>query len=638
MVKKPFGKAEVEVSIRDQVAKGLKGIEGKLRGFGSRVGSIGSSLAGVGAAAGGVFASLGAAVLYPTKLAAGLEQTTVAFTTMLGSAEKANTLLGELKQFAASTPLQFQDIADAARNLAAFGVEAENITTELRRVGDIASAIGAPIGEIAELYGKAKVQGRLFGEDINQLTGRGIPIIGELAKQFGVAESAVKQLVADGEVSFDNLQQAFKDMTSAGGQFAGMMEAQSKTLSGRWSTLKDNIISALIPIGQAASEVFGPLIEAATNAIKPIAEFIKQNAAVAKVLVVVSGVGVAAAAGLAGLGVVLAGIGAALPAIIAIKGAIAAISLPVVGATAAVAALVGGIGYLAYQTGILQAALGGLMPILQSVTRTIKTTFGGIMDALSAGRYMLAARILWQGIKVVFLKGADGVLSAISWLWNNAWDLTKKFVSNLIDTLVRAFKSIPGLVRGALTGSVNIGKALSDIFSGEVKLDEVLDKPIAQAERRLQGLRNVAARQRKLAEGPQEAAATVPAANNQFQQQQRRALAQQQQQRQRMVAAQRKAQADAAKAAQEAKAAMQKAQQQAKVKKPEPLDEAPKLSQEAGTRVARLESRGTSSAAAIANGFFGSGRNDDQRETAQNTRKMVGQMQKLLLRRQLGFG
>ena len=393
MTSKKLGKAQVEVSIQDRVAAGLKGVQRKLNGFGSSVGNIGKSLAGVGAAAGGVFAGLGAAVLYPTKLAAGLEQTTVAFTTMLGSAEKANTLLGELREFASSTPLSFENISEAARNLAAFGFEAGEITTELKKVGDISSAIGAPIGEIAEIYGKARVQGRLFGEDINQLTGRGIPIIGELAKQFGVAESAVKQLVADGEVNFGHLQQAFTDMTSEGGKFAGMMEAQSKTLSGRWSTLKDNIVAALIPIGQAASEVFGPLIEMATKAIRPIAEFIKQNAGIAKVLVVVAGAGIAAAAAVTGLGVALIGIASAASAAVTVWGFLSGISLPFVGALAAVTALVGGLGYLAYQAGILQAALGGLMPILKSIATTIKTTFGGIMDALSAGRYMLAAKI-----------------------------------------------------------------------------------------------------------------------------------------------------------------------------------------------------------------------------------------------------
>lgn len=166
----------------------------------------GGAFAQVGGAATGLFGGLGAALALPTQLAASLEQTSAQFETLLGSSARAKAMLVELKQFAASTPLQFQDIADAAQKLLAFGVAAGDVPNELRRIGDVASAIGAPLGEIAEIYGKAKTQGRLFMEDINQLTGRGIPIIQELAKQFGIAESGVKDLVSSGAVNFKNLQ------------------------------------------------------------------------------------------------------------------------------------------------------------------------------------------------------------------------------------------------------------------------------------------------------------------------------------------------------------------------------------------------------------------------------------------------
>lgn len=116
--------------------------------------------------------------------------------------------------------------------------------------------IGQPIGEIAEIFGKAKVQGRLFMEDINQLTGRGIPIIGELAKQFGVAESGVRGLVESGKVSFGNLETAFASLTNDGGKFSGMMQAQSGTLSGMWSTLSDNVKMTLADLGGEVIKAF----------------------------------------------------------------------------------------------------------------------------------------------------------------------------------------------------------------------------------------------------------------------------------------------------------------------------------------------------------------------------------------------
>jgi tape measure domain-containing protein len=196
-------------------------------------------------------ATVTAAGAWGLKLAANAEQNQVAFEVMLGNAQKAQQLTEELRQFAASTPFELPGITAAARSLLAFGVEAKDIQSEMKRIGDIASGVNMPLEELAELYGKAKVQGRLFAEDLNQLTGRGIPIIQELASQFGVAESEVRKLVEEGQFGFSNLQQAFAKLTSEGGRFGGMMERQSQTLAGRFSTLKDEVNTAMQEMGTA---------------------------------------------------------------------------------------------------------------------------------------------------------------------------------------------------------------------------------------------------------------------------------------------------------------------------------------------------------------------------------------------------
>jgi tape measure domain-containing protein len=200
-----------------------------------------------------------------------LEQSKVAFGVMLGSAEKADTLLRKLYKFAAETPFESEELLKASKALLAFGSTAESIPEELKSIGDIASAINAPIGEIAELYGKARVQGRLFAQDVNQLTGRGIPIIQEFAKQLGVSESKVKSMVEEGRISFGNLEQAFHDLTSEGGKFKGMMEAQSKTFSGMASTLKDNFSQMLIQVGS------GGVFDVLTQNLKKANEWINAN-------------------------------------------------------------------------------------------------------------------------------------------------------------------------------------------------------------------------------------------------------------------------------------------------------------------------------------------------------------------------
>lgn len=207
--------------------------------MGSRVSMLTNQMSGLLGVAGGL-SGIGA-LGFGVKAAAEAEQAQVAFEVITGSAEKAQRVIADLEQFAAKTPFTMPGLTAATRKMLAFGSTPAGVIDELRMLGDVSSAVGMDIGELAEIYGKNRVQGRLAMEDINQLTGRGIPIIQELARQFGVAESEVRELVSSGQVHFRHLEVAFQSLTSEGGRFAGMMAKQSKTLSGIWSTLTDNI-------------------------------------------------------------------------------------------------------------------------------------------------------------------------------------------------------------------------------------------------------------------------------------------------------------------------------------------------------------------------------------------------------------
>ena len=216
--------------------------------------------ASIGAAMAGGAAAVGVGMKAVTA-AADFEQTKVAFTTLIGDAAKAEQTLGKLRELGAKTPFEFPELADAGRKLIAFGESADSVPETLRRIGDVSAGVQAPVNEIAELYGKARVQGRLFAEDINQLTGRGIPIIQELAKQFGVSDSEVKKLVESGQVGFPAIERAFASMTSEGGRFSGMMDAQSKTTAGLFSTLKDTINEVFLTLGQPINDSIRVLAE-----------------------------------------------------------------------------------------------------------------------------------------------------------------------------------------------------------------------------------------------------------------------------------------------------------------------------------------------------------------------------------------
>lgn len=192
----------------------------------------------------------------------------VAFSTMLGSQEKATALMNQLVRTAATTPFGLQDVAGGAKQLLAYGMEAEKINDTLIRLGDIAAGLSIPLGDMTYLFGTTMVQGRMYTQDLNQFVGRGIPLIKEFAEQFGVAESKVKDLVTEGKIGFPELEKAIIAMTSEGGQFAGLMEAQSKTIAGQVANLEDAIESMFNSIGTDAQDIISGTLTAITNLVE----------------------------------------------------------------------------------------------------------------------------------------------------------------------------------------------------------------------------------------------------------------------------------------------------------------------------------------------------------------------------------
>jgi len=249
---------------------GLKAFSGAVGASIAGVGKLKSAIGGVGdvlfklpqqaAALQGALSSLS----LPSRLAGSAETTSVAFRVLIGNAEKSEQVLDRIRVLAAATPFEFPELAGAARMLAAFGEEADSIPDTLKRIGDIAAGTQTPIGELAEMYGKARVAGTLFSEDINQLTGRGIPIIQEFAKQLGVADGEVKKMAESGKITFPMLEKAFSDLTGQGGRFNGMMESIAGTFEGKFSTLTDSINTLMTELGKGINEGLKPVMDELT--------------------------------------------------------------------------------------------------------------------------------------------------------------------------------------------------------------------------------------------------------------------------------------------------------------------------------------------------------------------------------------
>lgn len=179
------------------------------------------------------------------------QQLEVAFTTMLGSSEKANVLMAQLTETAAKTPFDLQGVANGARQLLAYGTSAEDVNETLIRLGNIAAGLSQPLGDLVYLYGTTMTQGRLYTQDLNQFTGRGIPMIKELAKEFGVAESEIKGMVEAGMIGFPEVQKVIQNLTNEGGMFFNLMQEQSKTITGQISNIGDSFSMMLNDIGKA---------------------------------------------------------------------------------------------------------------------------------------------------------------------------------------------------------------------------------------------------------------------------------------------------------------------------------------------------------------------------------------------------
>lgn len=185
-----------------------------------------------------------------------MQQLQVALSTILQDKSKADQLIGEIVQFAAKTPFNLDDVATGAKQLLAYGSSADKVVGELSMLGDVASGLQIPIGQLIYLYGTLRTQGRAMTVDIRQFAGRGIPIYEELAKVLGVSKDQVGELVKEGKVGFKEVEQAFKNMTSEGGKFANLMENSAGTWPQRLSNIEDTLFQKMNEFGNKYKEVF----------------------------------------------------------------------------------------------------------------------------------------------------------------------------------------------------------------------------------------------------------------------------------------------------------------------------------------------------------------------------------------------
>lgn len=185
------------------------------------------------------------------KGAAEMEQMQVAFEVMLGSASKAKKMIADLQKVAAETPYGQAEIVKAAQTMLGFGIEAQKVIPYVKQLGDIAAGNSDRFKSLSLAFSQAQAAGKLMGQDLLQMINAGFNPLKEISRTTGKSISQLKDEMAKGQISAKMLSDAFKSVTSEGGAFYQMSIKQSKTLSGLFSTMKDNIVMDLAKLGKA---------------------------------------------------------------------------------------------------------------------------------------------------------------------------------------------------------------------------------------------------------------------------------------------------------------------------------------------------------------------------------------------------
>lgn len=203
------------------------------------------------------------------------QQLEIAFGTMLHSEEKATAFMQQMVNTVAKTPYDLMGVAEGAKQLLAYGVSAEKVNDTLVRLGNIASGLSIPLNDIIYLYGTTMVQGRLYAQDVRQFTGRGIPLVQELAEKYHTTAKGIDEMVSAGKIGFPDVEEVLNKMTNAGGQFYQLMEKQSSSLTGQISNLQDAWDSALNSLGEKSEGALSAGIQSATYLVEHMDDVVR---------------------------------------------------------------------------------------------------------------------------------------------------------------------------------------------------------------------------------------------------------------------------------------------------------------------------------------------------------------------------
>ena len=215
----------------------------------------GGAMTALGAAITGSFMALGHGAV---SKAAEFEQTMVSYEAMLGSQAKAQQLLGDLQRFAAKTPFEMPTLLNATKMLLQFQVPLKNVMGILKSIGDVTGGSDPnKVMMMSYAFAQMSASGRLMGQDLMQMVNAGFNPLTEMAKTTGKTLMQLREEMSEGKITVDMVTAAFASASAR----LNLMEKQSATFSGRWSTLKDEFGLVALAIGNKLLPLFGYMMD-----------------------------------------------------------------------------------------------------------------------------------------------------------------------------------------------------------------------------------------------------------------------------------------------------------------------------------------------------------------------------------------
>ena len=216
------------------------------------------------------YTMIGAGVAGMVRLGAQAESVNVAFSTLVGSEKKAAQMLGQINDFATHSPFGKMDLTQNAQMMLNFGVSTEKVLPLLKQLGDISGGDKQKMSALSLVMGQVSSTGYLMGQDLLQFINAGFNPIQELSTMTGISVDKLKDKMSKGQLTFKNVEQAIAHATGEGGKFNGMMDRQSQTLEGKWSTLMDSVQQGAIDLSQGINTPITEVVDMVTKAIPKI--------------------------------------------------------------------------------------------------------------------------------------------------------------------------------------------------------------------------------------------------------------------------------------------------------------------------------------------------------------------------------